>query len=118
MYGNMYNNLLVFFIRCKARYKEYHHQKLPLESRNFCHTPAYLATLLHSNNAKDVKELTAYVRKKMLQRFLLCEFHHSVQGECFHFSMPLSVEVDVSVAAYSKLLDESESTYFSEFVGL
>ena len=61
----MYNNLLVFFIRYKARYMEYHHQKLALESRNFCHTLAYLATLLHSNNAKDVKELMAYLRKNV-----------------------------------------------------
>ena len=64
MYGNMCNNLLVFFIRYKTRYKEYHHQKPALESRNFCHTPAYLARLLHSNNAKDLKELMAYLRKK------------------------------------------------------
>ena len=63
-----YNNLLVSFIIYEARYKEYHHQKLALESSNFCHTPAYLATLLHLNNAKDVKELVAYT-KKMLQRF-------------------------------------------------
>ena len=85
MYGNMYNNLLVFFIRYKARYMEYHHQKLALESRNFCHTSAYLAPLLHSNNAKDVKELIAYIRKKLLQRLLLCEFHHCVEGECFNY---------------------------------
>ena len=64
MYGNMYNNLLVSFISYEARYKEYHHLKLALKSRNFCHTPAYLATLLHSNNAKDEKELMAYIRKK------------------------------------------------------
>ena len=44
---------------------EYHHQKLALESRNFCHTLAYPATLLHSNNAKDVKELMAYIRKNV-----------------------------------------------------
>ena len=36
----------------------------------------------------------------------------------FSFSMPLSVEVGVSVAAYSDLLDESKSTFFSEFAGL
>ena len=36
----------------------------------------------------------------------------------FSFSMPLSVEVGVSVAAYSELLDESKSTFFSEFAGL
>ena len=61
MYGN------IFLISCnsyEAGYKEYHHQKLALESRNVCHTPAYLATLLHSNNTKDVKELGAYIRKK------------------------------------------------------
>ena len=80
----MYNNLLAFFVIYEARYKEYHHQKLALESSNFCHTPAYLATLLHLNNAKDVKELVAYT-KKMLQRFLRCEFHHCVEEKCFDF---------------------------------
>ena len=50
-----------------ARYKEYHHQKLALESRNVSHIPAYLATLLHSNNTKDVKELMAYVQKKVVK---------------------------------------------------
>ena len=30
----------------------------------------------------------------------------------FLFSMPLSEEVGVSVAAYSELLDESKSTFF------
>ena len=43
--------------------KEYHCQKLALESRKVCHTLIYLATLLHSNNTKDVKELMAYIRK-------------------------------------------------------
>ena len=57
-------NLLVSFISYEIRYREYHHQKLALMSRNFCHTPAYLATLLHSNNTKDVKELVVYTRKK------------------------------------------------------
>ena len=42
---------------------EYHYQKLSLESRKVCHTLVYLVTLLHSNNAKDVKELMAYIRK-------------------------------------------------------
>ena len=36
----------------------------------------------------------------------------------FSCSMLLSVEVGVSVAAYSELLDESKSTFFSEFTGL
>ena len=36
----------------------------------------------------------------------------------FSFSMPLSVEIGVSVAEYSELLDESKSTFFSEFAGL
>ena len=40
--------------------KEYHYQKLALESRKVCHTLVYLATLLHSNNTEDVKELMAY----------------------------------------------------------
>ena len=69
----MYNNLLVFFIRYQARCKEYHHQKLALESRNFCHTSAYLATLLHSTNAKDV-ELMAYTRKKCCKGFCCVNF--------------------------------------------
>ena len=43
--------------------KEYHYQKLALESRKVCRTPLYVATLLHSNNTKDVKELMAYIRK-------------------------------------------------------
>ena len=45
----------------EARCKEYHHQKLAEESRNFCHTPAYLVALLHLNNTKDVKEFMAYI---------------------------------------------------------
>ena len=56
MYGNMYN-LMISCISYEVRYEEYHHQKLALESRSFCYTLAYLATLLHSNNTKDVKEL-------------------------------------------------------------
>ena len=36
----------------------------------------------------------------------------------FLFSMLLSVEVGVTVAAYLKLLDELKSTFFSEFAGL
>ena len=43
--------------------KEYHYQKLALESRKVCRTPLYVATLPHSNNTKDVKELMAYIRK-------------------------------------------------------
>ena len=59
----------------------------------------------------------AYIRKKMLQRFLLSEFHYCVEGERFHFQMPLSVEVGISVAAYLELFDESKSTFFSKFAG-
>ena len=47
--------------------KEYHYQKLALESRKVCHTLVYLATLLHSNNTKDVKELMAYIRKDVAE---------------------------------------------------
>ena len=36
----------------------------------------------------------------------------------FSVLMPLSVEVGVSVAVYSELLDESKSTFFSELAGL
>ena len=43
--------------------KKYHFQKLALESRKVCHALVYLATLLHLNNTKDVKELMAYARK-------------------------------------------------------
>ena len=65
MYGNMYDkSVVVSFISYEARYKEYHHQKLALVSRNFCRTPAYLATLLHSNNTKDVKELALLANEK------------------------------------------------------
>ena len=49
--------------------KEYHYQKLSLESRKVCHTLVYLATLLHSNNAKDVKEHMAYIRKNAAKVF-------------------------------------------------
>ena len=45
--------------------KEYHYQKLALESRKVCHTLVYLATLLHSNHTKDVKELMAYVQNNV-----------------------------------------------------
>ena len=116
VYGNMYNNLLIF-ISYEARYKEYHHQKLAAESRNFCHTPAYLATLLHSNNTKDVKESMAYIRKKCCKGSCCVNFI-IVLKENVSFSMPLSVEVGVSVAAFSELLDESKSTFFLEFAGL
>ena len=60
MYGIRYN-LLIPCISYEVRCKEYHHQKLAPESRNVCHTPAYLAALLHSNITKDVKELMAYI---------------------------------------------------------
>ena len=43
--------------------KEYHYQKLALETKNVCHILVYLATLLHSNNTKDVKELMAFIQK-------------------------------------------------------
>ena len=59
------NNLLISCISYEARYKEYHHQKLALKSRNISPSPTYLATLLRTNNAKDVKELMAYVRKNV-----------------------------------------------------
>ena len=117
MYGSMYNNLLVSFISYEARYKEYHHQKLAVESRNFCHTPAYLVALLHSNNTKDVKELMTYIRKKCCKGSCCVNFIIVLKG-MFSFSMPLPVEVGVSVAAYSELLDEPKSTFFSEFAGL
>ena len=58
----------------KARYKKYHHQKLALVSRNVCHTLAYLTTLLHSNDTKDVKELMAYIRKKCSKGFCSANF--------------------------------------------
>ena len=79
MHGNIYN-LLISCISYEVRYKEYHHQKLALESRKVCHTPAYLATLVHSNNTKNVKELMAYIRKKSL--WPIYEFHHCIAGEC------------------------------------
>ena len=66
----MYKNPLVSFISYEARYKEYHHQKLALESRNFYHTPAYLATLPHSKNTKDAKELMAYIYEKNVAKVL------------------------------------------------
>ena len=43
--------------------KEYHYQKLAPESRKVCHILVYLATLLHSNNTNDVKELMVDIRK-------------------------------------------------------
>ena len=49
--------------------KEYHHQKIALESRKICHTLVYLATLLHSNNAEDMKEVMAYIRKDVAKVF-------------------------------------------------
>ena len=66
MCGNMYN-LLISCISYEARYKEYHHQKLALKSKNVSHSPTYLATLLRTNNAKEVKELMAYVRKNVAE---------------------------------------------------
>ena len=42
--------------------KEYHHEKLALESRKVCHTLVYLVTLLHSSDTKDVKEVMTYIQ--------------------------------------------------------
>ena len=64
--------------------KEYHYQKLALESRKVCHTLVYPATLLHSNNTEDLKELIAYIRKNVA-KVLLCEIHHCIERERFHF---------------------------------
>ena len=47
-----------------SMYEEYHYQKLALESKKVCYTFVYLATLLRSNNTKDVKELMAYIQKR------------------------------------------------------
>ena len=58
----------------------YHHQKLALESRGFCRTPAYLVTLLHSNNTKDVKELMAYMRGYHF--VLISKICAYFQGQC------------------------------------
>ena len=86
MYDNINNNLLVSFISYEARCKEYYHQNLALESRNFCHAPAYLTTLLHSNNTKDVQELMANKRKKFSKDSCFVNFIIVfVEGECFHF---------------------------------
>ena len=86
-------------------------------SRSFCHTPVYLATLLHSNNTKDVKELMAYIRKKCCKGSCCVNFIIVLKENVFIFDT-LSVEVGVPVAAYSELLDELNSTFFSEFAGL
>ena len=64
--------------------KEYHYQKLALESRKLCHTLVYPATLLHSNNTKDVKKLMAYIRKDVA-KVLVVRTSHCIEGECFHF---------------------------------
>ena len=99
MYGNMYNNLVVSFISYEARYKEYHHQKLLVESRNFCHTPAYLATLFHSNNTKDGKELMAYIRKNCCKDSSCVNLIVVLKENVFIFNSTFSID-GISVAAY------------------
>ena len=59
----------------------------------------------------------AYIRKDVAK--VLAVRNSSSHGRrMFSFLMPLPVEVGVSVAAYSELLDESKFTFFSEFAGL
>ena len=113
MYGHMYNNLLVSFISYEARYKEYHHQNLALKSSNFCHTPAYLVTLLHSNNVEDGKELMVYIRKKCCKGSCCVNFIIVLKKDVFIFNATFSRGWCInSVAAYSELLDESKIHIF------
>ena len=59
----------------------------------------------------------AYIRKDVAK--ILAARNLSLhRRRMFSFSMPLSTEVGVSVAAYSELLDESKFTFFSELAGL
>ena len=52
----------------------------------------------------------AYTQKNVAK--VLAVRNSSLHGSrMFSFSMPLSVEVGVSVAAYSELFDESKSTF-------
>ena len=80
MYDKMHNPL-IFCISYDAKCKEYHYQKLALESRKVCRTFVYLATLLHSNNTKDVKELMAQIRKNVAKVLAV----RTSSGDCFHF---------------------------------
>ena len=80
----------------RTRYEEYYHQKFALECRNVCDTPAYLATLLHSNNTKDVEELVAYIQKKNVVKVLGVRISSLHRRRMFSFSMPLSAEVGVT----------------------
>ena len=80
---------------------EYHHQKLALESRNLCHSPAYLATLLYSNNVKDVKELMAYVRKKCCKGSC-----------CVNFIIVLKKNVFIFNDTFSRLVVLSKFMHF------
>ena len=115
MYGNMYN-LLISSISYEAWYKGYDYQKLFSESENFCHTPAYLATLLHSNNTKDVKELMAYIRKTVAEGSSSANFIIALKDNVFIFNA--NFRRGGASAAYSELLDQSKSTFFFEFAGL
>ena len=76
---------LRYLLTYETRYKEYYYQKLALENRNFYHTPAYLATLLHSNTTKDVKELIAYIRKKCCKGFCCANFIIALKENVFIF---------------------------------
>ena len=92
MYGNanMYN-LLISCISYEAGYKEYYlsSKTRPGEQKRLSH-PAYLATLLHSNNAKDVKELQAYIRKKWCEGFYCANFIIALKENVFIFNATLS----------------------------
>ena len=70
---------------------EYHYQKLALENRSFCHTPAYLATLLRSNNTKEVKELMVYTQKKCCKG-----------SSCVNFIIVLKENVCIFNATFSR----------------
>ena len=98
--------------------KEYHYQKLAPDSRKVCYTFVYLATLLHSNNTNDVKELNGPYTKRCCKDSCCPKFIIALKEKIFSFLMPLSAEVGVSVAAYSELLHESRFTFFSELAGL
>ena len=59
----------------------------------------------------------AYIRK-IVAKVLAVRISSLHLSRMFSFSIPLSGEVGLSEAAYSELLDESQSTFFSEFAGL
>ena len=70
--------------------QEYHYQKLSLERRKVCHALVYQATLLDSNNNKDVKELNGLYTKKCCKGSYCAKFIIALRENVFIFNATFS----------------------------